>query len=233
VSDDSRTDQGPEFARTRTVVVLFAKSDDLCNCLLSVADGGRHLDRGIAARVDERTGGSRAVALSQSSAGTVDEWLAQVQADPALLVGVDVVVMSVAPELAQTNGTAGVDHYESAMGDLVRAIKDRGARLIVFNGSSFNPDDETTCYAGIADTPSVHVQRLNLSVVRLSVLDGISIVDADRIISELGGEAHVHQLLQYSTRASDRLCDEFLRVVEDYGFFDNRPLLEQVGGRQQ
>ncbi len=82
-------------------------------------------------------------------------------------------------------------------------------------------------------TPALFVQHLNCSLIRLSVLDGLSIIDADRIMSEIGGQSNVEEVLVYSTQACDLLCEELVRVLDDYGFFDDRPLLTQAGRRDR
>ena len=75
------------------------------------------------------------------------------------------------------------------------------------------------------------IQQLNLAVMELSVLDGISVIDVDRIVAELGGREHVQEFLSYSPDARAAIRDELVRVLEEYGFFEPRPLLLQVGRR--
>ena len=103
--------------------------------------------------------------------------------------------------------------------------------MLVVNGSTFDPSDLATLYEPGQVTPALAVHRLDLELLRLSVEEGISIIDADRILAEMGAEAHVRTLLSYSAEASLALRDEIVRVMEDYGFFDDRPVLEQIGSR--
>ncbi len=113
---------------------------------------------------------------------------------------------------------------------LVPAIKERvGAHLIVFTTSSYDPADHIHAYAGRAETPVERIHRLNLTLIQLSTDEGISLIDVDRIIAELGGAAHVPQRLVYSDEALTSLRNEFQRVMADIGFFERRPLVLQVG----
>jgi hypothetical protein len=117
---------------------------------------------------------------------------------------------------------------------LVAVVKQRlGAHVIAFNASSFDPDDHVHTYRGVEDTLAIHVQRLNLALMKASVYTGMSIVDVDRLIAELGGEQHVVQALQYSADAYRAMREEFVRVLEDIGFFEHRWLTMQVGQRSR
>jgi hypothetical protein len=195
---------------------------------------GSQPQRGLAARVEELTQGSMAVTLRRASAETAGGLLEELRADQASLADVDVLVLSVASEVGASGTATEVAHrYEGVMEKLIGVAKEHGVHVVVFNGSSFDPNDTTSWYAGVADTPALFVQRLNRSLIQLSILDGISIVDADRIIAEVGGRSDVERLLAYSPQVSDLLCQELVRVLEDYGFFENRPLLTQVGRRDR
>ena len=217
-----------------TLDVLVQASNDILDCLVSLDEGGLKLERGLVARVHECTQGSTTVRLRHASADTSERLLVEVRADPALLTDADIVVLSVASDVTP-NGTGeeAARRFEESMEELTRLAKDRGAHVIVFNASSFDPTDTTSCYSGVDDTPALFVQHLNCALIRLSMLDGISIIDTDRIISEIGGRSHVEKLLSYSPHACDLLCRELVRVLDDYGFFQDRPLLAQVGRRNR
>jgi hypothetical protein len=117
---------------------------------------------------------------------------------------------------------------------VVGAVKRRlGAHVIVFNAASFDPHDEVHTYHGIPDTLAVKIQRFNLALTQVSVRTGISIVDVDRLLAELGGAQHVLEALVYSTDAHRATREEFLRILEDIGFFEHRWLAMQVGQRHQ
>jgi hypothetical protein len=117
---------------------------------------------------------------------------------------------------------------------VVAAVKrQRGPHVIVFNAASFDPDDEVHTYHYIPDTLAVMIQRINLALMQVSVRTGISIVDVDRLIAELGGARHVLRALVYSADAHRAMREEFVRVLEDIGFFEHRWLTMQVGQRHR
>jgi hypothetical protein len=77
----------------------------------------------------------------------------------------------------------------------------------------------------------VRISLFNLALYEISVLEGISIIDVDRMIAELGAENHVVGPMTYSDAAYHHITQEFLRVMEDIGFFEHRPLMLQIGKR--
>lgn len=131
-------------------------------------------------------------------------------------------------------GQLPTPQVSAALRQLIPAIKERvGAHVIVFTVSSYDPDDAVHAYAGRAETPVERIHRLNLTLIQLSTHEGISLIDVDRIIAELGGAAHVPQRLVYSDEALTALRHEFQRVLADIGFFERRPLVLQVGQRKK
>jgi hypothetical protein len=59
--------------------------------------------------------------------------------------------------------------------------------------------------------------------------EGISIIDVDRKIAEVGGDHAVTGAARYSEVGCLAIVDEIIRIVEDYGFLDDRALMEQIG----
>jgi len=57
---------------------------------------------------------------------------------------------------------------------------------------------------------------------------GISIIDVDRILGEAGVWSYLPSQLDAAS-AQPLIRDETLRVLEDYGNFDERPITVQVG----
>jgi hypothetical protein len=135
------------------------------------------------------------------------------------------------------------DHFERAgqlsaarsqenLRRLIAAVKERlDAHVLVFNCSSIDPDDNVHNYHGREDTTALHIHRLNLALMELSCQEGISIIDVERLISEMGGERHVVAPCRYSDEAYEAVGQEFLRVLADIGFFEPRPLIMQIGQR--
>jgi hypothetical protein len=115
--------------------------------------------------------------------------------------------------------------------EAIRHIKaSSGARVIVLNVSSYDPTETTFNHQLVESEPvSVRAHRLNLETMRLSFDEGISVLDVDRILAELGGRQHIDSFLDYSATARRVIVDELVAVIDDYGYFDDRPILEQVG----
>ena len=128
-------------------------------------------------------------------------------------------------------GTLSPAQSKENLQRLIQEIKHRlGAHVIIYNCSSVDPEDTMSNYHGIkADPVALRIHKLNLALMQLSIREGISIVDVDRLIAELGGEQHVIKAMTYSNTALEIIGKEFLRVVEDIGFFEKRPLVMQAG----
>jgi len=127
-------------------------------------------------------------------------------------------------------GTLSAEASKQQLLQVVRLIKDQlDAHAIVYNCSTVDPADQTYNYHGIGETIPLRIQRLNRAIIEISVKEGISIIDADRVLAEIGARENVSGVLDYSKRACQALCEETLRVMEDIGFFEKRPLIMQIG----
>jgi hypothetical protein len=217
-----------------TLTLLIRANDDVTDCVLSRAEGGAKLDEGLADRIRAHTEGSVTADVRHGPAGPAEQMLAELGADALQLSEADVLVVSIEPDVtARRSGTDVTTRFLSAMAELAQLAKENDAHLIVFNGSTLDPDDTTSCFRDVAEPPSLVIHRLNLALMQLSVLDGLSIIDVDRVIAEIGGQRSLERLLSYAPQACDAICDEVVRVLDDYGFFESRPLLAQVGRRSR
>lgn len=143
----------------------------------------------------------------------------------------NLVILSVDADVTAGDDALDPGAFRSSMIDAIQRIKESsGARVIVMNASSYDPT-ETISNHQLADSEplSVRAHRLNLEAMRLSFDEGISVLDIDRIIAEMGGKEHVSAFLEYSPEARAAIVDELVAVIDDYGYFDDRPILEQVG----
>lgn len=145
-----------------------------------------------------------------------------------------IVVMSVEADLRHSVGEWGATEarrFESDLSEVVHLIKEKlGSHIIVLNGSSVDPSGKVASYHGLDREPlELRTHRYNLAVMHVSFQEGISIIDVDRLVAELGAERVVRGFLEYEPQAALAICHELARVVEDYGFFDSRPLVPQVG----
>ncbi len=145
-----------------------------------------------------------------------------------------VVVLSLDADLAASDRTWGsqkADEFEESMRTVIQSIKkSTGSHVIVLNASSLDPKDHVSDYHGLDREPlSLAAHRFNLAVMHLSSQEGISIVDVDRLVAEIGGSRSVQGFQNFSAEACEAIVAELVRVVADYGFFDDRPVLPQVG----
>lgn len=124
------------------------------------------------------------------------------------------------------------EQFKATFTRLVRTIKARlDAHVLVFNCSTIDPADQVHNYHGLEDTLAVRVHRFNLALYQISTEEGISIIDVDRLVAELGADRHVVKGLHYSAEAYRAIGQECFRVLEDIGFFEARPLIPQIGHR--
>lgn len=127
-------------------------------------------------------------------------------------------------------GLIPVSQFRENFVRLIRAVKQRlKAHVVVYNCSTVDPQDQTHSYRGVGQTLALRVHEFNRALMEVSVLEGISIVDVDRLVAELGANRHLTEALSYSAEAHRTFCREFLRVLEEIGFFEKRPLVMQVG----
>lgn len=132
-----------------------------------------------------------------------------------------------------STGLLSVDQFRANMLQIIQAVKEQmNAHLLVYNCSSVDPEDQVHNYHGVEDTMPVRVHRFNLALMQLSMLEGVSIIDVERLVAQLGGEQHVKARFCYSNEALTSMAYELLRVLDDIGFFENRPLVMQVGQRR-
>ncbi|MBL1209291.1 hypothetical protein [Geminocystis sp. GBBB08] len=80
---------------------------------------------------------------------------------------------------------------------------------------------------------SLKLTKLNLALLKLSSETGISIIDVDQILAESGANQYLVKILEYTPQGYQLIAIEFVRVLEDVGFFEHRPLLVQMGNREK
>jgi hypothetical protein len=214
---------------------VFVKgAADVVDALVSTQDGGSKSVVGVGDLVHSAYDGAFDVVLAHEEPVPAPRLLAELeqslrQGRRSRLVEArpDVVVLGVSSDL----GT-DPDEFRNALQAVVRMLKDDvGCHVIVQNACSVDPDDRTINYHGIEDPLSLRIHRLNLRLLELSMLEGISILDVDRIVAELGAGKHVTKVLDYSAEACEAIARELVRVLADYGFFEQRPLVLQLGRR--
>ena len=124
--------------------------------------------------------------------------------------------------------------YKENLTQLVQTLKEKtDAHIILFGASSFDPDDQTHNFHGKEDNLTLRVHRFNVVMLQLSSEEGITFIDVDRILAELGCGEHVLKALTYSDTTYQTICEEFMRVITDVSFFEERPILVQMGQRKR
>jgi hypothetical protein len=217
---------------------LFIKANaDLVDATLSQRDGGSKLEHGLR---EILAGGFPDVEIEvgQSGSDGFAALRAELEAGTSELIewNPDVVLLSIADDVRNLSGQgvaarAATDQVREDLEAVVRILKDTvGAHVLVANASTVDPGDDRFSYFGTTEEPvSLRVQRLDLLVVLVSHDLGISVIDIDRLIAELGGATHVESAMSYGPEACATIAGEVVRILEDYGFLDDRPLLAQVG----
>jgi hypothetical protein len=144
----------------------------------------------------------------------------------------DVIITSIVPELdlLQPPETEAVQGFKKDASDVVKTIRDRlDANIFWCNTTTVDSETGRANHHGISAEPrALLVQRLSLALIEISQELGISVIDVDRLLGEAGvrsflpGEAD-------SVGSLPLIRDETLRIFEDYGYFDDRPITVQVG----
>ena len=213
---------------TKTVRVVAFGDAGLRNALLAKNAGGDHLDAGLSQAVSAAHGEHQAEVQFIES-GTLQDMEAGIGE-------ADVVVLSTTNDVRALVGDdphAAVTRFHNNLVSVFDQIKaSSGAHVLVTNASTFDPADQTSSLFGLDEEPlSMRAHRVNLSLLQTSHEIGMSIIDVDRITAEAGCGSVVSAALELSPEGSALVRDETVRVLADYGFFDERSLVEQVGNR--
>lgn len=226
-------------ARGHEVSVLVHGSKRLRDNLLSMEAGGKS-EIGISEIVEDHYPeiSLRTTFEICGGAGTL---LAALESDTT--GGFPTSIRREAPDILVLSTDADLEHADvpwddggfadRVVSDMLAAIRivksEIGSHVLLLNCSSLAPDERISNYSEIPVQPhSLLAHRLNLAVMQLSFEEGVSIVDVDRLIAEVGGEEHVEAPLDYSPVACRAIAEEWVRIAADYGFFDERPLLPQM-----
>jgi hypothetical protein len=205
------------------VSVLVLCGGDAGDCTAGGDQSGPMVN-GLADVIATRTDGRMSARITDRSGTTTEDAIAildeVLHADPDL----DLLVCGFREDMR-----ANEPNIESALTQLIHRAKAHDVRVITLNASTLHPGDAVSCYRDAEDSPALAAHRIDLALIRLSMEEGISIIDVDRIIGEVGGDHHVHDICAYSPDARAAVRDELANVLEDYGFFDDRPLLQQQG----
>ena len=220
----------------QSIKFVVKDAERLADVVLSKSDGGNHLDEGLRERLSAQAEGVDFKVIVEEYSG-LGSLLEDLSGDsPALVTSApDVVTLSLAAEMDRLKEVGAAETAVAAVrGDLVaviRQIKEKvGAHILVTNVSTLDPADPVFTYHGVTEEPwTLRAHRLNLMLIGVSHDEGISIIDVDRKIAEVGGDSAVTAAARYTQAGCQGIVEEIVRIVEDYGFLDDRPLMEQVG----
>jgi hypothetical protein len=225
--DDARRDD-EEIGGRSPIRILVRVGHDVAPAFVSLADAvAAHTNGAIEAIVTVQPSAPARAFLAELTAG------AGLQAD----VAPDVLILSLADDIdvwaasPEPSGAPAAAEWREVMRAICEYHKSAGVRVLVCNASTVVPDDHLSSYHAVPEPPSVFANRLDSALIELSVDHGISIIDVDGIVGELGAEVHVADRLTYSVSALDAIRADLVRVLDDYGFFHPRPLLPQRGRR--
>lgn len=219
---------------------LFVKANaDIADAVLSRADGGAKLDEGVRELVAAGYPGYSLDVTAEPSSGFAALRDTLVDGTATMLAErPDIVVLSIADDVRSLPGR-GVAAEETVQGvrqdlvDVIGLVKEKvGAHVLVANVSTIDPADGTHNYHGLTEDPiPLRAHRLAHMLVRVSHEEGISIIDVDRLLAEMGAAHNVEAAMSYSPAACAVIAAEVVRIVEDYGFLDERSLVGQVGAK--
>jgi hypothetical protein len=227
------------MSEKRTLGVLVVGGSDLVDATLARADGGNQMDKGLRELISERFPDVDVSVHHRPSSGLA-ELRHQLETDASsILAGrPDIILLSVAGEVTRLGQSAepvaeAVAAVEDDLLKVIELVKEEiEAHVLVTNVSTIDPADETVTYQGLEIEPFVlRAHRLDLLLIEVSHSVGISIIDVDRLVAELGADGNVEGPARYGREVCERVASEVVRVLTDYGFFDDRPLLLQVGAR--
>ncbi|CAN5755915.1 hypothetical protein BH23ACT4_BH23ACT4_03090 [soil metagenome] len=220
----------------QSIRFVVKDAERLADVVLSKAGGGNHLEKGLKERLSDLAEGVDfdVVVEEYSGLGSLLEDLSS--DNPSLASSKpDVVILSLAAEMDRLKEVGASETALAAVrADLVatiRQIKEKvGAHILVTNVSTLDPGNPVFTYHGVTEEPwTLRGHRLNLMLIDVSHDEGISIIDVDRKIAEVGGDSAVTAAARYSQYGCEGIVGEIVRIVEDYGFLDDRPLMEQIG----
>lgn len=208
--------------------ILAIGGADLTDVIASTKSGGRKLTSGLSEKIADAYQGKFTVDVTSHPAVTMKE-LGNII--PGLNGDPDVVLLSVLSDVTG-KGHLDIDSFEAEAREAIISFKEKGAHVIFTNVSTIDPHDTVTNYHGLQDDPSsLRAHKTALAILDLSNQLGVSVVDTDRLLAEMGAAPHVEKIGHYDAEASDIVCEEIKRILEDYGFFENRPVMAQSGKR--
>ena len=109
-----------------------------------------------------------------------------------------------------------IESITQALCSIADGLGSSGADLVVFNTSTFVPDEKVYWFRrGEPDTISVRASRMNLVVDTLVKELDITLVDVDRVAAEIGAEQAVIGPATYTQETLETLSQEAIAMILD------------------
>jgi hypothetical protein len=89
--------------------------------------------------------------------------------------------------------------------------------MVVLSCVSFDPRPPETGTLGRPSMVTRRASTANLAAVDLAIDEDISLIDCDRVLAELGADAHLHHDGSRSTTFDARVREEIIAVLRDRG----------------
>jgi hypothetical protein len=227
-----------------TLRVVVIGDDLMKNALVGTAQGGKHLASGLVDTVAETFAGSTVdlIFFDSGGIGTLRKSLNDPSSKDVLDQienRCDIVILAMTDDVRRLPETSA-DPYEAMDAlseDLISVIdtvkRRTGAHVLIANAATFDPMLRASSLFGIDPEPlSLRAHRVDLVLLNISHLLGVSIINLDRITAEAGAGKVIPEALALTQEGSALFRDETVRILGDYGFFDDRPLAPQVGNRE-
>jgi len=129
----------------------------------------------------------------------------------------------------ESAGPLSPDAYMATMREVIASVRDRTGAHVILYGASTLGEDLNPSYHGRDDDHRLRLHKFNAAQIRLSMALGVSIIDVDLLIANVGGRTLVTGPLTYGDAARDVITEDIAFVLGDIGFFQKRPLVAQVG----
>jgi hypothetical protein len=219
--------------------VLLKGGEDMRRAIL-VSPDGPQLSPAVGEAVRQRSNGSTELDVRMEAAEPVAAILSELRTGAAappspgaprgtLLLDwePDIVGLSLAADVLSAEDA---DDFFGNGAECIRLMKEHvGAHILLLNASSVNSADLAPNAQRADFQLTLKIHKLNQAAIQLSVLEGISLVDVDRMVAEVGADGNVLGTCHYSDALEVDIGNEVVRILDDYGYFEERPLVQQVG----
>lgn len=192
--------------------ILISPSPDVRRTVLPRAQGGLDARDGLASRL-----AGTASAFATATLGILDAARtgAVLRCVTSASDRFDALILSLVPDIRDTTATPG--DTERNLVDIARVLEQRfGARTLVMNCSSFDPEDSAHTYAGSVSEPlPLRAHRFNIALISAAQQSGLSVIDVDSVAAEAGGAEHVRAPFTYSAHLHAIICREIAEQLRE------------------